>query len=211
MPPQRHRRATPVFRYPPGYERPGNAQGRLKSSPILLDDLDNDGEKDDDQSTTSTQKPDILDDPLAWLADVCGYSASQDSATPSKLDQGFIRMISGRDELLEGLWQSAHFHRQEASQARERLSVESERLDNAANLVKSRVRHRVDERVSRNVGQRLDPRLTCPICWENDIDTMTNCGHVFCQSCVVTLKTVKDICECPQCRKQIKKTQPLYI
>ncbi|KAK3167636.1 hypothetical protein OEA41_010763 [Lepraria neglecta] len=189
MPPQRHRRATPVFRPPPGYERPifrvppgyespGDAQGRDKTgSPILLDNLNDDREKGDDQSTTSTQKPDILDDPFAWLANVCGYSVSQDSATLSKLDQGLMRMISSRDELLQGLWQSVYFHRQEASQARESLSVESKRLDNATNLVRSRVRHQVDERARRDFSQRLDPRLTCPICWENDIDTMTNCGQ----------------------------------
>ena len=101
---------------------------------ILLDDL-----VDDDESSASSQKPDIFDDPFAWLADVCGYTAPRDSALPSKLDEGFLRMTSSREELLQGLWQSAHFHRQEAREARERLSQERMIVDNARQLVRTRV------------------------------------------------------------------------
>ncbi|KAL2056590.1 hypothetical protein ABVK25_002984 [Lepraria finkii] len=100
----------------------------------LLDDL-----VDDVESTASSQKPDILHDPFAWLADICEYTAPRDSALPSKLDEGFLRMTSSREELLQGLWQSAHFYRQEAREARERLCQERMIVDNARQLVRTRI------------------------------------------------------------------------
>ena len=173
--------------------------------PIQLDDL-----MDDDESTVSSQKPDILDDPFAWLADVCGYTAPRDSALPSKLDEGFLRMTSSREELLQGLWQSAHFHRQEARQAREELSQERMIVANARQLVRTRVKYHADQRVGRDRHERDENHYKCTICYLDDIDTLIlGCGHVFCGDCLDKWKTLSHIC--PGCRKHVKKTQRLFI
>ena len=44
-------------------------------------------------------------------------------------------------------------------------------------------------------------RITCKVCYINEIDTVLNCGHMFCGRCVETI--VQGDSKCPECRTPI--------
>lgn len=48
-------------------------------------------------------------------------------------------------------------------------------------------------------------RLQCPICYIKEIDTVTNCGHAYCESCCLRLTT------CGKCRSIIIRRTRLYL
>jgi len=42
---------------------------------------------------------------------------------------------------------------------------------------------------------------TCPICFQNEIDSVTECNHSFCIQCLCRVK------KCPICRKSLNKSK----
>jgi hypothetical protein len=42
---------------------------------------------------------------------------------------------------------------------------------------------------------------TCPICLQNEVDSITECNHSFCVKCLCRVK------KCPICRKSLNKSK----
>ena len=50
----------------------------------------------------------------------------------------------------------------------------------------------------------------CKICYENIIDTVIPCGHVFCSKCAHSNKDGDDLI-CPLCRTIITGSKKIYV
>lgn len=50
----------------------------------------------------------------------------------------------------------------------------------------------------------IDVEATCPICWNEDMDTVLYCGHTCCSSCA------SRITKCAECRKDIEGRIKVY-
>lgn len=50
----------------------------------------------------------------------------------------------------------------------------------------------------------------CKICYENIIDTVIPCGHVFCNKCAHSCKDGNDLI-CPLCRTIITRSKKIFI
>jgi hypothetical protein len=44
--------------------------------------------------------------------------------------------------------------------------------------------------------------LTCPICYENEVEIQTNCKHNYCLSCIENINNKNNVC--PYCRTELK-------
>ena len=51
----------------------------------------------------------------------------------------------------------------------------------------------------------------CKICYENIIDTVLPCGHVFCATCAFSSKAADNDYICPICRTVIKKSKKIFL
>jgi len=51
-------------------------------------------------------------------------------------------------------------------------------------------------------------RLECPICCKERSDTVTQCGHLFCEGCITTWRSQH--ASCPKCRKPIRNLTKIY-
>ena len=59
-------------------------------------------------------------------------------------------------------------------------------------------------------NQQARARITCPICLENVVTRVTNCGHAYCAGCLQKWKDISGR-RCPVCRKTLRGDHLLYI
>lgn len=53
--------------------------------------------------------------------------------------------------------------------------------------------------------RQMEERITCPICIDNHIKLVFQCGHASCIDCSAALKT------CPICRQTIRERIQLFV
>lgn len=53
--------------------------------------------------------------------------------------------------------------------------------------------------------RQMEERITCPICIDNHIKLVFQCGHASCMDCSAALKT------CPICRQTIRERIQLFV
>lgn len=53
--------------------------------------------------------------------------------------------------------------------------------------------------------RQMEERITCPICIDNHIKLVFQCGHASCIECSAALKT------CPLCRQTIRERIQLFV
>ncbi|GAA6108317.1 E3 ubiquitin-protein ligase MIB2 isoform X2 [Tachysurus ichikawai] len=76
-------------------------------------------------------------------------------------------------------------------------------VDSSPNSDISEQHHLLEQLQSRY--RQMEERITCPICIDNHIKLVFQCGHASCMECSSALKT------CPICRQSIRERIQLYV
>lgn len=76
-------------------------------------------------------------------------------------------------------------------------------VDSSPNSESSEQHHLLEQLQSRY--RQMEERITCPICIDNHIKLVFQCGHASCMECSSALKT------CPICRQSIRERIQLFV
>ncbi|XP_062855241.1 E3 ubiquitin-protein ligase MIB2 isoform X2 [Trichomycterus rosablanca] len=76
-------------------------------------------------------------------------------------------------------------------------------VDSSPNSESSEQHHLLEQLQSRY--RQMEERITCPICIDNQIKLVFQCGHASCMECSSALKT------CPICRQSIRERIQLFV
>lgn len=91
---------------------------------------------------------------------------------------------------------------------RSRMRVDRVHLKTTKQLSKYR-RKFAQTRRQLETMQQLFETFTCSICFDNDVDHTTSCGHMFCWACIDEWR--KHSLDCPTCREPIQKIVRVHL
>ena len=162
----------------------------------------------------------ILNDPFTWISDP--FRVGTYPPVPSRIARPFRAAHWSRSQLTKlvtALFHAGNLQRARANKIlrtykRHSVHVSSvqetyERLWAVQGLLTQPESARVGDPVSTHQNQEAKVRITCPICQDQDVEMVTDCGHVFCTDCLMLWKELSRTC--PKCRNSLKGGHPLYI
>jgi len=125
-----------------------------------------------------------FDDPIAWTANSYNSSILRKMCFPQQLSPlVYNGMRHPSNQVLKALWHVGRYLRKNLQRpARMRLAPEKPRAKSST---------------------------TCGICMDAEIDTVANCGHVYCELCTLSWRRYNQTC--PTWRNPISSTWRLYL
>ncbi|KAL2048940.1 hypothetical protein ABVK25_010793 [Lepraria finkii] len=205
----RTRSPPPVFCYP-SYLTTPISPGQSRDSPIVLDD----DQGSHNAHTTRSSRETVLDDPIDWLAKEPDRLTLLLWPMTPKLKRRIQKLSSvDKDRLIDGLWQAGHSYRRESQRVTKKYRRPSDQrpLLHRNKETPITLTSGIDDE-SAVPRQPANSQTTCPICMEERINSVTGCGHGFCNECIKrwTEKEKKNK-SCPICREPMNGVFHIYL
>ena len=157
----------------------------------------------------------ILDDPFSWLEDLTRRGTPSSHARTASSFSTNHPSRSHLYRIIALLRHAGNVQRVKADQIHRnygslKMKVGRKKSEITKGMLARPQSSRGADPTSTQQNQKARARITCPICLENIVTRVTNCGHAYCKGCLQKWKDISGR-RCPACRETLSGDQLLYI